>query len=436
MVYSRTDPIPYTLLSLPRYAKILGISPVHFARATTSLSPTIWPATTCNDLWPRHSWQSGDRVSHEDLALAIQGAESDIAHHLGYWPAPMWISDEPHQYPRYHRTEYYGIGLDARGQYKALKANWGKFIQAGRRAVSLVGTATTAAGTLVYTDQDGDGYFETATITLPTTVTEECELKAFFAGEGGAQEWQIRPARSRAIAGGFAILVFDAWLFIDPDLQGAYPTDAGFAAIDISTTANYVTSVEVYREYTDFTQASAEFFWEKQPTNLIPVVCSVCGGAGCAACELTTQDGCLHVRDVDTGLVAPVPATYSANDAAWAEACWTGCREPDMVNLWYYAGDLDQRYLRGVWCDGLPDAFAQAIAWIATARLEREFCSCGNLRALQNDLRTDLAFSDGQGNYQVTADQLDNPFGTRKGEVMAWRRVGRLARPVPSVAVV
>ncbi len=62
------------------------------------------------------------------------------------------------------------------------------------------------------------------------------------------------------------------------------------SAIDISTVANYVTSVDVYREYTDFTQASTEFYWETS--------CELCGGAGCSACSLSTQDGCFHVRAV------------------------------------------------------------------------------------------------------------------------------------------
>jgi hypothetical protein len=49
----------------------------------------------------------------------------------------------------------------------------------------------------------------------------------------------------------------------------------------------------------------------------------------------------------------------------------------------------------------------------------------------------DLTRSDPNGPTFILPDRdKDNPFGTRKGEVMAWRRISRLALKVPSVAVV
>jgi len=98
------DPIPYTLLSIHRYARIMGINPVHFSGG---YGDTIWPImnNSCQDIWVRNSWQYGDMVSREDIARAILDAESDIAHVLGYWPAPKWIEAEVHPYPRFHRPD-------------------------------------------------------------------------------------------------------------------------------------------------------------------------------------------------------------------------------------------------------------------------------------------------------------------------------------------
>ena len=39
----------------------------------------------------------------------------------------------------------------------------------------------------------GDGWDTLATITLPTTITEECEIAVFFANESADQMWQVRP---------------------------------------------------------------------------------------------------------------------------------------------------------------------------------------------------------------------------------------------------
>lgn len=411
-------------LSLDRFAKIMGINPVHFQGASTN---TVFPITrnTCNDLWPQYSWQSSDRVSRDDLARAIADAEDEIARVLHYFPAPRWTSQEIKMFPRFYRRDLFKRGAtNVRGARTGLRTTWGKIIAPGRRDLSPVGTATTAALTLAYSDSDSDGFFETATVTLPTTFTSVCELKVYFADHDGDQEWEIRPARSKSISGGSVTFVFDSWLFINPALQQAYPTDAGYTTIDITTTANYVTSVEVYREFNDTTETSATFYWEPDPptTNLF---CGTCGGVGCEACVLTTQNGCIYIRDAELGIVVPQPATYSVSDAQWGGACFTVCRDPDMVKIWYYSGNYGERFLRGSGCDPLDRHYAEAIAWLATARLERPFCGCANVTALAEYLRQDLARA-GEVSFQISPSDLDNPFGTRRGEIMAWRKVSKL----------
>ncbi|MHC4736652.1 MAG: hypothetical protein ACYTDW_19680 [Planctomycetota bacterium] len=294
---SIAEPLKPTLLSLAYYAQIMGINPVHFQGAAGDI---VFPAGRCSDIWPRWSWQADDRVSHEELARVIYDAEQDIARELGHFPAPTWIAQEQHRFPRHHRPDVYRRdGLNVRAQRVSIRTRYAKLIQGGRRAVSLVGTATTAGGSLAYTDEDSDGYAETATITLATALTDTCEIKVYFAGTSGDQAWEIRPARSKTLAGGNIVMVFPSWLFIDPDLQGAYPTTAGFSAIDVTTVTPLVTSVDVYREYNDFTANAATFFWEHQPARLaVGSLCTSCGGSGCAACSLISQDGCLSVRDL------------------------------------------------------------------------------------------------------------------------------------------
>lgn len=414
----------YTLLSLDRWARITGVNPAHFnGAAGTNIMPV---SGSCNDIWMQYAWQNSDAVSREDLARAIYDAEEDIASLLGYYPAPKWIAKEMHRYPRPYRKDAYGNGLNVRGQYKSVIAKRGRFIQAGRRAVSLV----SAAAAVVYSDPDGDGYSELATVTVPTSLTDACEIKVYFAGRSGAQEWEIRPAKSKTISGGNFTATFESWPLINPNLWEALPTELeGNRALDL-TGSIYVSSVDVYREYTDFTQASAEFSWEPEPSSGLIFPCTSCGGSGCTQCENTIQTGCLHVRDVERGILVPTPASYDTGEASWAAATFTECREPDTVKLWYYAGDLDNKFLRGDTCEPLSDYFAHAIAWLATARLERNICACNNAHSLAMDLRKDLAFSDDNGSYQVSEDDLDNPFGTRKGELMAWKRVRKLTEQV------
>ena len=103
-------PIPYTLLSLPRFARMVGIAPLHFAGVTaSSLNPQVFPTgSACGDVWPRYDWQKSDQVSHESLAYSIKDAEETLAKEVGYFPAPMWIAKEKKMYPRdFYREEYF-----------------------------------------------------------------------------------------------------------------------------------------------------------------------------------------------------------------------------------------------------------------------------------------------------------------------------------------
>ena len=420
----------YTLLSLADYGKIMGITPPHLWQGA---SATIF-ADNCKGVWYAHDWQSGKQISRESLAYAILQAESDIADVLGYWPAPKWISKEITNYPQYYRRDMFGNGKTTRGLYKSVEAGWGKFISPGRRAVTLIADSTT----VTYSDEDSDGYSETATITVNNvTVSDVCELKVYFEDKSGLQEWEIRPPKSKTLSGGILTVVFDAWLLLDPDLQEAYPnTNDPLEPIDILTASNYVSTVDVYREYTDTTVASAEFSWLPDPSN--GILCPVCGSSGtCVACANTTQDGCISVLDVVTGMVVPQPATYDSDNAQWNGVCWSECREPDTVKIWYYAGELDEYYLRGTRCDPLKNSFKQAIAWLATARLDRNVCGCSNVIDLFEDLRRDLALSEPEGgSYFVSDDNINNPFGTRKGEIMAWNKIKNLTEQVPDLAMI
>ena len=405
-----------TSLPLDDFAKIMNLNPVHFAGAVATNSGNdgvmLLESNSCADVWFQHGWQNHDAAPRELIARQIAVAEDEIAQQLGYWPAPRWFSEEFHPYPQPYYHEYFGSGYGVRGQRKGIKTRFGKVIGGGRRAVSLVGTATTAGGTLAYTDADLDGFYETATLTLPTSLTNLQEIKVYFTGEGGDETWEVRPVRSKTIAGANVVIVLDSWLLIDPDLWERYPPGGGLGAIDISTLANFVTSVDVYREYNDPTQAQAVFYW-REP-------CTVCGGSGCAACSETTQNGCLTVIDPENGMVAPYPADYDATLAQWTSVAWSEARSPDKVTLYYYAGDRRERYLRGTDLEPMSWKLAQAISYMASARILGGFCSCVRVSDLVDWLQEDVSRLTQGASYFTPQEKLINPFGVKRGEVIAY----------------
>ena len=421
---SVAQPIPYTLLSLPRYARIMGINPVHFAGA---VGTSVWTTNTgCSNVWPRYSWQDADKVAHYELALEIKQAEDDIAAYLGYFPAPRWTSAEMHKYPKFHRHDY----MDGGGRQfastpyrKSIVAKNKKVISGGRRAVTLLATPTVAAASLVYSDNDGDGFYETATVTVTTTVTEESEIKVYHAGHSGAQEWEIRPAVSKSVSGGVATLVFESWLFIDPDELSAPPTLDGFSAVSMDTISSLVTSVDVYREYNSEAAVASQMFWEPsncsictncsltiQGSILLPTGSSAASATSCPECGYTAQDGCLLVRDVDTGIVVPAPATWDSDNDTYVITDYAVGRDPDIVKLWYRSGEISEERLRGDPQDMLSYQWAKTIAYLATSRLERPPCDCSPTTTLSIRLMKDIAFTGGDSSFLVDFDILSNPF--------------------------
>jgi hypothetical protein len=297
----------------------------------------------------------------------------------------------------------------------------------------LLSTVTTAGGSLVYTDEDGDGFSETATVTVAgiTATTEACKVKVYFTGKDGEMEWEIRPARKKTLVGGVFMATFDSWLFIDPDLQSVYPDENGFSAVDISTIANYVTSAEVYYERADTTLVSAQFAWEPSVTSTF---CSCCNGTGCEACAETTQNGCATIRDARTGILTPTPATY---DTSWTIDGFSGaCRAPDQVRLWYFAGEQSKEFLSGRSCDPLSSQWAKIIAELATARLEKPPCGCAFVRQRFEYFQEDLTKSISGQSFFSGNDATDSPFGPTRGAVLAWKAVKHLVgRRMAGVAV-
>lgn len=327
-----------TLLSVDRFAQIMGINPLHFAGASCRAHGTVpefFPLRNrCSDLWLQQGWQGADSVSREDLAREIDTAEHDLARELGWWPAPKWLAQELHPFPRFHRPDMWReYGRNVRGARVSLKSDYGKVIEPGRRATILVGAASVANGHLIYSDADGDGFTERAEIHIATTVTEAAELHAFlpttpscYPGDPADESWQIRSPHYKKLSGGTLVMRFWTWQMVDPDLWEFMPTtdtEAGEVAIDLSglshtpaVTSSLVQSVNVYRVYNDPTEVSAMFLWEPTPCDsLLEGFCT--SATGCTSCELTEQDGCLHVRDSHLGFVVPAPATYDADEDTW-----------------------------------------------------------------------------------------------------------------------
>jgi hypothetical protein len=288
-------------------------------------------------------------------------------------------------------------------------------ISGGIRASSLIDDALA----VVRSDEDGDSYDETCTVTFATTVTDPCEIRLYYPGEGGDPAWEIRPI-TVSISAGTATVVFKIWQIVEKTLLTRINPDP----VDAATAANFETTVDAYRVYNDPSQM-ATLLWEQDP-----VLCDSCNGTGCERCSHAAQTACLLARDRRLGFFAYEPATWDADDEEYDSAGLAVQRDPDQLRLWYYAGweAKDPR----ITCPRvqMDPYWEKAVAHFAAALLDRPICACNNAREYAEHWREDLARIGQDRSFQVTPEDLGNPFGTMRGALHAWKAVQREGRKV------
>lgn len=393
-----------TLLPLDRFARIMGVHPVHFNGVYLE---NIAPVTTCEQPLMQYDWQTADGVSRESIALAIADAEERISRWLGFKPLPTFEVDERHAFARpSNPTAFRWNLIQPNGMSEAVKLDFGHVVAGGIERRDAVETSAAVA----YTDDDGDGYKETATIIINTTITDPNEIVVCLPGEGGAEEFEVRPI-TVAIANGAATVRMRREQLVIPSL---YDQLTSTRAIDGANDANFLPVVDVYRSWHDPSQ-QVQFLWENGNSS-----CGCGGGdATCTSCYIGAQFGCSSVRDYRLGLISGTPATWDATTSAYAYTHYWVTRSPDKARWWYRAGYRDQQRPRPM--RDMARRFERAISIMAASVLERPFCGCKTVEAATQYWREDFALLTQDHSFRVSSKLLDNPLGTTRGAVEAWR---------------
>lgn len=400
-----------TLLSLDRYAKLMGINPVHFNggnQIELSDESNLFPLENAqNDIWPQYPWQRVDQVSRDELAQRINEAEHEIIQFLGYNPTPAWNVMEFVDYDHSYRDNVTilspTIQLDK--QY---------FISGGRRSVVLV-----QAGVVVgYTDLDHDGWSETAIVQFPYPAgTSLSEIKVYFAGHSGDAQYEIRDVKSKSIVGANVKIVFPTWVMVDPDQWEAYPTnDQESFSVDMGDMASFVITVDVYREYNDTANLYGEIYYHDCTSDAQQITRAGIFGA---------------INRLSRVIVYPL--TYDTTTATWIKnTCFSG--DIDFVRLWYYSGKKERQIVANV-DDYISQPIARAISYLATARLERIYHTNNNATALADEIRRD--YMESTGSFVPSPMDLDScPFGTKVGEYLAWKSIRNFMQRVGNYATI
>lgn len=393
----------YTWLPLDDFSAIIGINPL----AWNGLSSNLFNNNVCGELFFQFDWQHSDRIGRDTIARAIREAELEMAAEAGFNLMPDWTTEERLTYPQPAMPGVYNMyGTNPRGMLNSVELRKGYVISGGVRAKS----AIQVGAAVVRSDQDTDGYSETCTVTVPTTVTDEDEIHAFYPGKDGSDTWEIRPINV-TLSGGNAIITFKAWQITaanQMDRLDAEPLDASLAA-------SYETAVDVYRVYND-PSTQLQFMWENDG------YWNSCGT--CEACQFSTQAGCFHLREHRIGLVVPAPASWDSRAEEFTTQEWTACRAPDQIRFWYYSGWQGQGLARPR--ATLDPYWKNAIAYYAASKFDRSVCGCSNVQQFIDKWRRDAAFSSQEeGGWTMTPEQAGNKLGTTLGALYAYKQIHR-----------
>ena len=416
------------LLPLDLFRQQMQLHPYHFWQLANSTVPV---SSQCDALVYQYAWQNADAAGRSEIIAAIETAEDRLREWLGYSVAPHYVT-ETLAWPQYHTASFHSYGpagLD--GHWRTVQLAEGYVQAAGTELL----TTIQLAAAVVYTDTDGDGVDDTFTVTAATTITDASQVALYFVvsdlptGNNTSANWRIQPIQI-VISAGTATIKGPAWIMVKPKLyQGVVA-----AAINPATAGNLATTVNVYQRTTTATAAlpQATLIWDTLPW---PACASPAPDSGSSTDPnaIGTATGRVGISDSRRGIVHIGQATYDSTTGLWNAGSSDYWRPPDRVTVRYLAGyplpDTDGNATLESRNDGMAQSWQTIVARLAAAELSRPICACASANRELYRWQEDLARTGGNNDAQfgaISAADLDNPFGTRRGHVYAWRQVNHL----------
>lgn len=394
-----------TQLPLDRFAAVAGIHPLHFNGVDVS---DIAPASTCDDPYLQYSWQDAARIGREEIAQTIADVEQRLMDFLNFALRPTFYRNVDVMYPRPSNPELLSTSLfDARGLVREVKLPAGYMIGGGVETKTFIG----AGATVVYSDSDGDGYAETATITITVdpAVVRPGEVAIYYPNQGGQDIWEIRPTTVTIdTSSGVTTIVCRREQLVLWDLLSGLAAKA----VDGLENSSFLTTVDVYQHWLDYSQPHVQFRWEQTPW--LP---------GNAAVQFATQNGAMLVTNSLLGWVAVEPAHWNAPSGTFVMDTLQSPRMPDTLRAWFKAGyPLDAR-------GNMDSTWERCVTYLTLASLNRPLCACDALRTFTDYWAYDPAENTPEKTHQISRLRLDNPLGTTRAAQYAWSQITRLRLP-------
>lgn len=416
------------LLPLDSWRKYMGYNPFHFNGLSNSKVPVT---SACNTLVQKYEWQRVDAVGRSEIVQAIESAEARLQEYLGYSVAPHYVI-KTYDFPHYLDAHQWRIGLNIGADSRTIPVS---LKEGYLQAVGIENVISIGDAALAFIDQDGDGILDTFTASIATTATDPDSIAVYFTTADRvdssvvSEDWRVRPVQV-TISGGTVSIRGRSYLVVKPiKYEGMVDPGIGF---DPNTVTNYVVNLTIAVRTTNpdgqaVDTAQATLLWETVP-------CA--GWWGCCGNQTNSplyttniNDPAavgmavarVGIRDADRGQVLPGQAVYDVTSAQWRAMNWSSFREPDRVTIRFLAGyPLENGDMANKW--------RVIVARMAAAELARPICACDVANQQLYHWQFDVSRAGGANSeqYSISPADLDNPFGTRRGHVWAWKQVRNL----------
>lgn len=298
------------------------------------------------------------------IARYLREAQEEIEQVVGYPLAPRWFTNEEHPYAF------------------PVFAKWGKMIAGGFKAQTVIH----AAGVLSYAT-------DPATFTHATTVTDSDEIRVYHP----STFIEIVPS-SIVISGGNVTVSIPWARLIEATSVNNPVTGWTYADVPPSATSPYTPTIDLYRVYNDDSIQGALVYPHKAGDGTCSCDCGWC----CGTCDEYAATACMYIRDLETGSVDLLPASYAAS--YWTAVCPTCyCTNPEYVRINYEAG-----------LQTMTNQIEDAIVRLCHSKLPSPPCGCGVVHEMWTRDRAVPPV--------VDAKRMDCPFGLSDGAWFAWKQ--------------
>lgn len=373
------------LSSINKFATFFGLNPFYFNFLDPSCLYQI--DETCLEFWTQNQFNSTNGLSIELLGQLIQYAEEQILEYYGE-SLGKWITNEQHLYPHIIR---HGENVVPQLHNITFKTDY-RLVKFGTPLITELDTVP-----ITYIDKDNDTFTETGRITYTVENLDPSTLKFYYPGYFNVYE--LKDYKVISYTNNVLTVEFNKYdlISIETIVNKPFNRKKAFSMCDETI---YLDEIIIATETTNTCLPDVKLYYLE--SNCEPN----CNYLHYPACGVKMDDKFFHIR----------PQSYDDE---------TGCVINKYAPICYDISHIEVNYFTQSKNIYLVE---QAIWNLVAARFPLANCNCTCTEGILQPLQIDTQYKEkNSGNYIFTNTDARSPFGTKIGELRAYKLMESLS---------